>query len=76
MGQQFALAVMDVQCASIRGESRWSDLFAELNTCLFDVLVICEHGVGKGMGVSSRKKVSTSILGVVPLIGALEFAYR
>ena len=58
---------------SVRGESRWEDFFAELNTCHFDVLVICEHGVGKGIGLSSRKKVSTSILAVVPLIRALEF---
>ena len=32
---------------SIRGESRWEDFIAELNTCNFDVLFICETWRGE-----------------------------
>ena len=32
---------------SIRGESRWGDFIAELNTCNFDVLLICETWRGE-----------------------------
>ena len=32
---------------SIRGESCWEDFIAELNTCNFDVLLICETWRGE-----------------------------
>ena len=35
---------------SIRGESRWEDFIAELNTCNFDVLLICETWRGERDG--------------------------
>ena len=43
------------------------------------ILIYCSYvkrGVGKRMRVSSRKKVTTFILAVVPIIRALEFACR
>ena len=82
--QRMMLITLNIVCMSLSrickafGVNHVGRIFciAELTTCHFDVLLICETRRGEKIRVPSRKKVSTPILAVVPFIRALEFAYR
>ena len=82
--QRMMLITFNIVCMSLSricnafGVNHVGKIFclAELTTCHFDVLLICETRRGEKIRVPSKKKVSTPILAVVPFIRALEFAYR
>ena len=82
--QRMMLITFNIVCMSLSricnafGVNHVGRIFciAELTTCHFDVLLICETRSGEKIRVPSKKKVSTPILAVVPFIRALEFAYR